>query len=87
MLSRNTGQTNKPEHFHMTEQEIADELGLSRMRVKQILEDALHKIRLHAKCSVLRSYHLNEPSVASDNNASLTDAMEYPELRLGCLEN
>lgn len=58
--------------YHMTHQEIADELGISRVRVRQLEKRALEKLRLRA---VLHQYYLDHVSSNSpqrDQDSSLS---------------
>ena len=58
--------------YHMTHQEIADELGISRVRVRQLEKRALEKLKLRA---VLHQYyldHISSNSESRDQDSSLS---------------
>jgi len=50
--------------YHMTHQEIADELGISRVRVRQLEASALKKLRKHM---ALHQYYLDHVSSSSES--------------------
>ena len=58
--------------YHMTHQEIADELGISRVRVRQLEKRALEKLKLRA---ILHQYyldHLSSNSAQRDQDSFLS---------------
>jgi DNA-directed RNA polymerase sigma subunit (sigma70/sigma32) len=50
--------------YHMTHQEIADQLGISRVRVRQLETSAIKK--LHDRL-ILRQYYLDHVSSSSES--------------------
>lgn len=58
--------------YHMTYQEIADELGISRQRVKQIEEAALRKLRDRLALHQHYVDHINSNSRSYDLDSFLS---------------
>jgi len=50
--------------YHMTHQEIADELGISRVRVRQLEASGIKKLR---KRMALHQYYLDHVSSSSES--------------------